>query len=209
MHSTNTRYPVCRHALAALPSLVMLAALFLIFPSEASIYTYFQQLKDASPLATRVFKGISDYGGIPFFICYALLLYAAIRHNRPGSRRFVFSCLVAFCLALAANRTLKFAIGWPRPGIGGEPMPFSSEDSHHSLPSGHMTESVVTALPLALRFGRFGLPLLAGIVNAAMGFSRIFLGRHHPADILASLIVGGVFAYAAWRIERFKFFTTL
>ena len=204
MHSTDTRYPVYRHALAVLPTLVMVAALFLFFSSEAQIHSHFQYLRNASPLTTRLLQGISDYANIPFFVGYAVLLYIGIRHNPPGLRRFVFSCLIAFFLTFIANRALKFAIGRPRPGIDGGLMPFSRGDSHQSLPSGHMTESVVIALPLAVRFERFGLPLLAGILNAAVGFSRIFLGKHHPTDILASLVVGGAFAYAAWRIERFR-----
>lgn len=196
------RYPLVSHALVALPSLLMFAALFAIFPCEGTICAYFRQLEEASPVAEQVFECISSYGNIPFYAAYVAVLYAGIRRKCRDSRRFVVTYLVALGFTFAAVELLKYCVGRPRPGIAGDLAPFSSADSHQSLPSAHMTETTVTTLPLMLRFGRYGLPLLAGFGNAAMGFSRIFLGEHHPTDILVSLAVGGGIAYAAWRVAQ-------
>lgn len=197
---TRPRYPVMQHALVALPSILVVAALYFAFPSEWHIGAFFNRLEDASPAAKYAFKCVSAYGNIPFYAFYVFLLYLGVRYNRSEPRRFVVWYLFTLAATLIVTDILKFAVGRPRPGVDGGMMPFSSADSHQSLPSSHMTETTVTTLPLMLRFGNVGLPLLAGFSTALMGFSRIFLGEHHPSDILISLAVGGLIAYAAWRV---------
>lgn len=194
------KYPVLQHTLVALPSVFVVLTLLFAFPSEWGVAAYFDRLEKASPLAERVFECVSAYGNIPFYAFYVFLLYLGVRRNHHESRRFVAWYLVTLGFTLVVTNLLKFGIGRPRPGVGGDFAPFSSADSHQSLPSSHMTETTVTTLPLMHRFGNVGLPLAAGVSNALMGFSRIFLGEHHPSDILISLAVGGAIAYASWRL---------
>lgn len=71
-----------------------------------------------------------------------------------------------------------------------------------SFPSDHTTVSTAIAIGILFftRFKKTGAVLLLGAI--AIGFSRIFVGVHYPADILGGLftgLLGGSLVYAAKR----------
>ena len=79
------------------------------------------------------------------------------------------------------------------------PRPLPAELPHHvltdtgySFPSGHTSLAVAIGLALLLTFGagRLRTPLLVLAVAAPLvtAFSRVYLGVHHPTDVLASLV---------------------
>jgi undecaprenyl-diphosphatase len=72
-----------------------------------------------------------------------------------------------------------------------------------SFPSDHTTVSTAIAVGILFftRFKKTGALLLLGAM--AIGFARIYVGIHYPADILGGLftgILGGVVVYVAKRI---------
>lgn len=72
-----------------------------------------------------------------------------------------------------------------------------------SFPSDHTTVSTAIAIGTLFftKFKKTGVLLLLGAMS--IGFSRIFVGVHYPADILGGLftgVLGGCIVYAAKRI---------
>ncbi|MBI3070726.1 MAG: phosphatase PAP2 family protein [Deltaproteobacteria bacterium] len=63
-----------------------------------------------------------------------------------------------------------------------------------ALPSGHATVAATVWLSLALIFPRWRIPLIA--VALISGYSRIYVGAHYPADVLAGFAVGTAFVVA-------------
>jgi undecaprenyl-diphosphatase len=41
-------------------------------------------------------------------------------------------------------------------------------------------------------------PALAGLLTAMVGLSRIYLGVHHPTDVLAGWCIGTAWAMGCW-----------
>lgn len=72
----------------------------------------------------------------------------------------------------------------------------------HSFPSNHTTFSTAIAVSLMLftRFKKTGVWLLVGAV--LIGFSRIFVGVHYPADIVGGLFTGSIGGLLAFVIYR-------
>lgn len=70
--------------------------------------------------------------------------------------------------------------------------------SARSFPSGHSQAAFTAATFLFLYYRRFGTILFACAVTVAV--SRVYVGSHFPADIVAGSAFGWFVAYAAWRL---------
>lgn len=74
--------------------------------------------------------------------------------------------------------------------------------SGQSFPSDHTTSSTAVALGVLVftRFKKIGAGLLAAA--CLIGFSRIFVGVHYPADIVGGLITAGLGCAVVWGLKR-------
>ncbi|MBW4622324.1 MAG: phosphatase PAP2 family protein [Cyanosarcina radialis HA8281-LM2] len=110
------------------------------------------------------------------------------RRYRQEAKIFAIACLGALIL----NTELKLVFEKIRPQLWTAPI---SERSY-SFPSGHALGSLVLygfiAYLLATNYSQFSYLIysLAGILIAAIGLSRLYLGVHWPTDIIAGYGVG-------------------
>ncbi len=142
-------------------------------------------------------SSLGHYWNLPFI---AIAWYVvALRLRRSGHvfapqatlqfKRLLLGAAIAFLVT--AN--LKLLLNFPRPSEIFESnevrAALSKYDMHYSFPSGHAVFSsllAVTLWPLLVPRYRF----LVLLIVLAVGFSRIWLGAHFPADIVAGYVVG-------------------
>jgi len=67
----------------------------------------------------------------------------------------------------------------------------------HSFPSGHATIAFAGATVLTLALPRSAA--LFFVLATAIAFSRVYLGVHYPADVVAGALLGCPLGLAAWR----------
>ena len=60
--------------------------------------------------------------------------------------------------------------------------------SNSSFPSGHATGAFALATAFSHSYPKITIPAYLGA--AAIGLSRVYLGRHYPADVLAGALIG-------------------
>ena len=154
-----------------------------------------------APLA-QVGSALGSYWGGPFLLIALLLwsrqLDAAAEMQaaavRVQARRFA----LGFVLAWLGVAMLKLIVDFPRPvaalpelvRIIGEP------ELQYSFPSGHAAYAMLAAAslwPLAAR--RVRALLVAWL--AWVAWSRIAVGAHFPADVIAGFLIGGLVAWIA------------
>lgn len=146
-----------------------------------------------------VFVGLSrlGYGGALWLI---LALVATVLARRPSILVWVAAAvLTADGIALA----LKALVGRPRPfELDDDPEPLLLAIVGASFPSGHAATSFAGATMLA-RYLR-GRALLLFLLAAAVAFSRVYVGVHYPADVLAGAAIGAAVAIALPRLAAVR-----
>lgn len=128
-------------------------------------------------------------------VAVALVLLAAVLVRRRRWRALVL-LLTMVPLGMLANSGLKLLVERPRPGLD------AAVGSHgFSYPSGHAVAiTLVCGYLLVQTFRhttrwswRLSALACALVVVGLVAFSRVYLGVHHPSDVVASVLLG-----AAW-----------
>jgi undecaprenyl-diphosphatase len=189
------------------PLLALLVIVWFNFTSEAEVSIYFSQHRATHPLLSGFMQFVTDWSNIFFYGFFGIMLIKAYRSGNREKMRFVLILLVIQALiAGLAVHFLKSTIGRPRPGQGQWFDPLTSRGANHSLPSGHTTEITGWSLPLVLKYRLPWLTLIFGLVLGVVGFSRIYLGWHHPSDVFFGWLLGSFGGFATTIIANSSLF---
>lgn len=201
------------------PALLMLAAflaaglLWAAFALDAPVRAW--QLAGQKSAWTEFAAACSRYGDWPPLA--AAIVIAGIIARYFKARRtlaMIFTMLAASLLAGAIVHPLRAATGRARPskkieegwyGPRRDGKWIAGRHAFSSFPSAHTTAAAAMATPLFLAGWRAGL--CGWIAVGLIGWSRIYLGVHHPSDVAAGAILGWVCGCAAMRSPVFRRWT--
>ena len=139
-----------------------------------------------------------------FWIACAVILMLIPKHRKAG-----FSMGIALIFGVVVcNMILKPLVGRIRPyNYNLEVLKLQWQDflvhgkllvetpHDFSFPSGHTIASFEASIALYKNNKRLGIPAL--ILASLISFSRMYLYVHYPTDVIASVILGTVFALIA------------
>jgi len=138
-------------------------------------------------------RAVGSYWGAPAMVVL-LLVWRRLqgRQAAPPLSVSLLSFVLGLPLAIAAAAIAKIVFALPRPFVLLGDSVYRAAfapDSQYTMPSGHamyMGVVVATLWPVLGQAGRTGVLLFA----VAVGWSRIVLGAHYPADVITGFALG-------------------
>lgn len=190
-----------RLALTTGAVLVMLAVISVLFDSIA--------VTEARKLPRGViefFNWLTDFGKsgwVLWPVGVVLVLLIPLSAMLPRVQALVLSALAvrltfvftAIAIPGLVTNLVKGIIGRQRPPWTGEPhpyvfQPFDWQAKFASLPSGHSTAVLSIVVAIGTLFPR-ARPFL-WLYALSIMVSRVIINAHHPSDVLAGALVGGI-----------------
>lgn len=193
--------PLARRLQIAISALAVLAVLglllALVYGDSGSVALVHRAAWTQEHYAfLRVFTNVGLY---PFYVLFLTLLVWGWYRREPGLKLLAQSYFLAQLLgSVLIVRILKMTLGRARPDA--TPLPdfasewagFSWDAAHHSFPSGHTADIVISALFAALLFRNPWAAGLCLVWAAALALSRLALAKHYPSDALVAAVIAVV-----------------
>lgn len=150
-----------------------------------------------TPAGDAFFLTVTRLGEEHAFMALVLLMLWCI------DKRWGYRLFYAGMLGNVLNQLLKAVLLVPRPWLR-DPSLTVVEGARlgatgHSFPSGHTQTATTLSFTLARPLRRWAW-LGAGLATGLVAFSRLYLGVHTPADVLAGLALGLLVAFALGRM---------
>lgn len=149
-----------------------------------------------SPVLNELFLAVTELGGETAFLVLALIFFWCV-----DKKRGYYIMSVGF-IGTIGNQLLKLWFRIPRPWVRDESFTAveaaKGDAGGYSFPSGHTQTSVGTFGSIAASDKNRIVRTVCIVLAVLVGFSRMYLGVHTPADVL----VGGVMALALVLIVR-------
>jgi undecaprenyl-diphosphatase len=156
-----------------------------------------------TPRFEEFVRDISALGsqGVLFLGVFAASGFLVLRRQYHAAALLIVAAVGAYFVAAG----LKGIFDRPRPSLV---TAFSHHTGTRSFPSGHSVMAAAVYLTLGALLSRLVKPLghkiyfiaMAGSLAFLVGLSRVYLGMHHPTDVVAGWIIGAYWAGLCWEI---------
>lgn len=138
----------------------------------------------ANPFFDWLFILLSFLGTEEFFLLAVPLIYWLY------DKRLGFALGVMFCSSAFLNSLLKDVFALPRPPATEVRVLYASSGTGYGFPSGHAQNGAVFWGMLAWQCRSRRAWVAAAVLVGLIGFSRLYLGLHYPADVLGGAALG-------------------
>ncbi|HEY0518335.1 MAG TPA: phosphatase PAP2 family protein [Ilumatobacteraceae bacterium] len=164
---------------------------------DRSLFRWINRLADRTGWAHGLFKANATFG----IVLFAGLLLAAYldgrQHRDPRAVAASVWAAGAALVALGVGQFVGRAVDRARPYASlANVHVLVDKTSDFSFPSDHAT--VVGAVAVGLLFANRRWGIVASLLAVLMAFTRVYVGAHYPADVVAGLALGAIVATAGW-----------
>jgi membrane-associated phospholipid phosphatase len=119
-----------------------------------------------------------------------------IASGNANARYDSYQILISTGVDVIFMEGLKKSINRERPGDKHPDLIFPSSPVHgDSFPSGHTSLAFSTAAELTITYKKWYIAVPAYVWAGSVGYSRMYLGKHYPSDVLGGAATGIGTAY--------------
>lgn len=118
------------------------------------------------------------------------LAYSLLKHDKNMQHK-AYETIIALGINVVATDGLKSIFNRTRPAeqYPNDVFALTSSDKH-SFPSGHTSVAFATATSFTLAYKKWWVVVPAYAWASSVAYSRMYLGKHYPSDVLAGALVG-------------------
>jgi membrane-associated phospholipid phosphatase len=118
------------------------------------------------------------------------LIYGFTSGN-DAAKHQSYEIITGIALSTVIMEGLKVSINRTRPGDRYPGLIFPVDPAHgQSFPSGHTSLAFATATELTIQYKKWYVAVPAFLWAGSVGYSRLYLGKHYPSDVLGGAVVG-------------------
>jgi membrane-associated phospholipid phosphatase len=118
-------------------------------------------------------------------------LLTGLASNNDNVKHNAYESALNFGVSTAITYGLKFAFNRERPADRFPDEIFVTSPTHgKSFPSGHTSLAFSTAATLSIEYKKWYITVPAYLWASSVGYSRMYLGKHYPSDVLGGAVVG-------------------
>ena len=163
------------------------------------VFRFINNLANQNVVLDKIMIFFSSDVPYIFMAAVALVFILGIAQRKPDYRKIAFSTIVITVINLMINLIIRSIFPVARPFVYNKVNLLVPHDSASSFPSNHATGTMSIALGLE----RFSKPIsvILTILSIIVGFSRVYVGNHYPADVIGAYII----VYATSYIYNAKF----
>lgn len=144
------------------------------------IFSFFNNLAGNNSILDGIWIFLAQYA---IFI-FGLVLIYLLRKDRRLFFKAALSALITVVIVALVKKIFFFSRPFAQEGV----KLLISHIADSTFPSKHTAVAFVLALGVFLEKKRLGIWLL--VLALLIGLSRIVVGAHYPADILAGMLIG-------------------
>ena len=149
-----------------------------------------------NPVCDFLFSLITHIGEETVFLAVAILFFWCI-NKREG-----YYILITGLIGTLVNQFLKMLCRIPRPWERGTGLTYVEsafeEAKGYSFPSGHTQNTAGTFGVIGAYSKKKWLRITTIVIIVLVGFSRMYLGVHTPADVLVSVVIACLLVFVAY-----------
>ena len=108
----------------------------------------------------------------------------------------------ALAISFGATTAMKNAFRRDRPYMSHPELYTAQSGNSPSFPSGHTSTAFACAAALSLEYPKWYVIAPSFAWAGAVGYSRMYLGRHYPSDVLIGAVVGSGSAYLSYKLNK-------
>lgn len=149
-----------------------------------------------------MFRLITDYAApLAYSIPVFLLFYALIKKNTVLKEKSVYVIQSAL-VALLISTVIKHIVNRARPFVTYSFIEKLTTGGSSSFPSGHTSDAFTLAISLSFAFPAWYVIVPSYTWATAVAYSRMDLGVHYPSDVLASVVIAFLSAFACFKLKE-------
>lgn len=152
---------------------------------------------------SRFWQGISN----TVYSSPAALTIGTIGYGLASDKHHIrhrgYENLMSMALANGLAHGTKAVLNRPRPEVKyPDIIQVETRTVGSSFPSGHTAQAFATATTFTLQYPEWYMAIPAYLWAGTVGYSRMYLGKHYPTDVLGGIIIGvGTGFLAHWLMD--------